>query len=195
MPLILGSGKPAAIPVPLRGGAVWNIRPATSIEIAVASANAARVAAGLAIGQDAVGTAVTLLGEEFAGGDLESREWVTALSQRLILVELALLCSEGWTGMLDTKRRKLPLDKGSVALALRDFAIAQAVSNAINASIYLEIADEKKSRASLTGGAETGEATAPTAATPANPAPKAAASTESSARKSNSRRRAPRESR
>lgn len=161
--LMVQSGPPAPIPVPLGGGAIWKLRPATSFELTLATAGAQRVGAGLAVGEDAAATAAALLGEEFRDCDFTNKDWVTALVDRLILAELALVCSSGWDGIVDVDGRPLELDRGSVALVLRDPRIAQLASAAINSVVHIERADEKKLQASPPGEAKTEEATAQTA--------------------------------
>lgn len=175
--LIIETGTPPSIPVPLGGGAIWKVRPATSFEVTLASAAAQRIASGLAEGEDAVERAATLLGDEFRGGDFTNADWVTALVERLVLAELALVCSQQWTGVNvrvnDTSTRELTLDRGGIAMVLRDPKISHMISAAINSKVHIERSDEKKLEASPDGGARTDEATAPIAEKPANAAPPA----------------------
>jgi hypothetical protein len=142
--LIVQSGPPKAIPVPLGGGAIWRLRPATSFEVTLATAGAQRVAAGLAVGEDAVEAAAALLGDEFRGGDFTNKDWVSALIDRLVLAELALKCSEGWEGVVDTSKADLIVDQGSVAMVLRDPRLSRLVSAAVNSVVHIEVDDEKK---------------------------------------------------
>lgn len=169
--LIVQSGPPAPIPVPLGGGAIWKVRPATSFEVTLATAAAQRVGAGLAVGEDAVETAATLLGDEFRGGDFTKKDWVAALVDRLVLAELALICSSEWAGIVDRDKVPLELDRASVAMVLRDPRISQLVSAAINSVVHIEVADEKKFEASPDGGAETDAATVQIADGPGPAAP------------------------
>lgn len=142
--LIVQSGPPKAVALPLGGSAIWRLRPATSFEVTLATAGAQRVAAGLAVGEDAVEAAAALLGDEFRGGDFTNKDWVSALIDRLVLAELALNCSEGWDGIVDTSKAPLMLDQGSVAMVLRDPRISRLVSAAVNSVVHIEVADEKK---------------------------------------------------
>jgi hypothetical protein len=171
--LIVESGPPKPIPVPLGGGAIWRLRPATSFEVTLAAAAASRVGAGLAVGEDAVEAAAALLGDEFRGGDFTNKDWVAALVDRLVLAELALKCSAGWDGVCDTSKAPLVVDRGSVAMVLRDPRISRLVSAAVNSRVHIESADEKKSPASPSGGAKTDANTVQTANEPAPAAPAA----------------------
>jgi hypothetical protein len=178
--LIVQSGAPKPIPVPLGGGAIWKVRPATSFEVTLATAQAQRVAAGLAEGEDAAERAAELLGEEFRGGAFTDKDWVNALVERLVLSELALVCSTDWTGVAmfegegeSQTVRELDLDRASIAMVLRDPRISHLVSRAVNSAVHIERSDEKKLSASPDGGAKTDEVTAPIVAPPAPAVPAA----------------------
>lgn len=142
--LKIQTGPLPAVPVPLGGGAIWRLRPATSFEVTLATVAANKVGVGLAVGEDAVERAGELLGDEFDGGDFTNQTWVSALVERLVTAELAFVCSEGWSGVGDEDGNELPVSRGTIAMLLRDPKISRLVSTAINASVHIEVTDEKK---------------------------------------------------
>lgn len=171
--LKIGKGKPKAAPVVLADGAVVWVRPATSLEVEVASTRARDIVIGLAAGQAASMTAADLLGEDFAGVDFADKHWAEAVVSRLITVELAVVCTERWSGLVDEAGDDLPLSRGALTLLMQDPKYSELICNAINSVVHQEYAEQKKSQASPSGGAAGDENTVATAGSPTVPAPEA----------------------
>lgn len=164
--LRIKSGKPEAIAIPLGDGATWRVRPATSFEATLAQIRAGELTRAMAESQDAVERLEQALGDEFDVPNFAEKAWTAAAADRLVLLELLTICSEGWSGVElgdDASVTELPHNKTSIAMLLRDPNFASLASRAVYSPIHAEVADEKKLQASPTGGAATGEATALTA--------------------------------
>lgn len=173
--LVLRAGALPSRAVPLGGGAVLMVRPATSFEVSRSHAAVTRIVAGLIAGADAAETCAAALGEEFRKADFSDPVWIEAATDRLVGIELALLCNDGWTGVMrDTGRRDAD-DKPIVepvageptrellALLLRDAVVAARVRSAIEAEIHEAQAEGNGSPASPSGAAGMVEPNAPIA--------------------------------
>lgn len=174
--LRIKSGKPEAIAIPLGGGAVWRVRPATSFEVTLAQIRAGELTGRMAESQDAVERLEQALGDEFDVPNFAEKAWTAAAADRLVLLELLTICSEGWSGVELTEGdsvTELQHNKTSIAMLLREPKFAGLAAAAVYSPIHIEVADEKKSQASPTGGAATEEATAPIADAAKSAAPSA----------------------
>lgn len=137
---------PKAIPVPLGGSAVWRVRPATSFEVDLAAAEAARVIAGLLTGADAARTVALALGDEFNGADYADESWRVAASHRISLIELLVLCGEPtWEGVVDDDGAKIPgPTRELIALLLRDAEIEKRLHTSISSAVHTEYDEGKE---------------------------------------------------
>jgi hypothetical protein len=164
----------AAVDVRLHGGAVWRLRAATSIDVEVARAESARQFAGIMAGSDAVRALAATFGDLFTFGDpLDDPRRLAAMTL-LAEVNLALACSQGWSGVYDADGAAIAEpDAGSVALLLSDPVEAAKVRRVLNAGLHAEHDEKNASAASPTGGAGVGTGPAPTVAPPENSAPRA----------------------
>lgn len=158
--------------VPLPGGAVIFVRPATSFEVDIAAANAARTLTGLIEGQEAAAVALDVLGDEFRQADFTTRSWLDAAAQRVALLELATFCAEKWDGVADEDGK--PIEHPTreyLALLLRDSECALRIAAAIRARVHDEISEGNALAASPSGAAAADAATAPTVEGTQVPAP------------------------
>jgi hypothetical protein len=155
--LRIKSGKPEAIAIPLGGGANWRVRPATSFEVTLAQIRAGELTGRMAESQDAVERLEQALGDEFDVPNFAEKAWTAAAADRLVLLELLTICSEGWSGveLEGDSVTELPHDKTSIAMVLREPKFASLAAAAVYSPIHVEVADEKKSQASPIGGAAT----------------------------------------
>lgn len=157
-------GRPEPTAVPLGGGAVAFVRAATAFEVDLAIAGTTKITAGLIEGEEAAALATDLLGEEFAGADFTTRTWIEAAAQRVALLELSMLCTSRWEGIVDENDAPVAAPtKEIMALLLRDNDIAARFNAAIRAKVHEEIAEGNASAASLSGGAAAASSSAPTA--------------------------------
>jgi hypothetical protein len=162
--LKLSKGRPKAIPIMLGGGAVAFVRPATSFEYDLAIAGMATISAGLIRGEEAAVHATNILGEEFTGADFTTKVWIEAAAQRIVLLELALLCTESWDGVVDDSDAPIPVPtKETLALLLRDNETAMRFNATIKSKVHEEIAEGNASAASPNGAAAAAFNSAPTA--------------------------------
>lgn len=160
--LKLRKGKPKASPVPLGGGAVLFVRPATAFEVDAAYAAAFKLAAGLIEGEAAAETASAILGEEFQRADFTQHGWIDAMAKRIATLELAVLCNDGWLGVADEDGKPIETPTREwLALLLRDREVAVRVDAAINARVHEEIAEKKGSATLPNGGVAVVDPTAP----------------------------------
>lgn len=165
--LILRREGPQPVAVPLGGDAVAMVRPASALQYDLAWASARRRLAGLVESQDAAADVLRALGENFAGADFTTAEFVEAAAQRLALLELAVTCVESWTGVADAERVAIETPMREwLALLLRDVGIAQRINAAVNAQVHLEAIEKKESGTSPNGAGEVAENTAPDAEKP-----------------------------
>jgi len=162
MALILHKGRPAARAVPLGGGAIAYIRPATSFECDLAVTGATKILAGLTAGAEAAEAAVQLLGEEFMGADFTQGPWIDVAAQRIALLELATLCCARWEGVCaeDGTAIEVPTREW-LALVLREPTISVLIRAAVHARVNEERAEKNGSAALPNGGAAAVEASAP----------------------------------
>lgn len=161
----------AAVPVLLSGGAVWRLRPATSIDVEVAKVETARQFAGILAGSEAVAALRETFGTLFDLGDGVDDTRRNAAMLHLSEINLALACSEGWEGVCDADGVAIPEpNPGAVALLLADPVEAATVRRAINAGLHAEHDEKNASAASPNGGAGAAAKPVPTAAPPASPA-------------------------
>lgn len=140
--LTLSPVRPAAITLDLGGGASIALRPCTSVEFYRARAEASTIVAGILAGADAAQRAGALLGEEFAGFDVKDGPFVAALSERIVLIKMVVLCAAGWEGVGDPDGNALPLNESNAALLLRDPMIAESVAAILNRRIHVEAAEK-----------------------------------------------------
>lgn len=150
--LKLRKGRPAAIAVPLGGGAVAMVRPATAFEYDLAAAGARKLLAGLIESRDSAALVVDILGEEFVGANFTDSAWLQAAALRVTLLESALLCVASWDGVVDESDQ--PIEKPSremLALLLRDGVVAKSIRDAIESRVNLETAEGNGLPGSLTG--------------------------------------------
>lgn len=176
MVMMIKSGKPEAIVIPLGDGAVWRVRPATSFEVTLAQIRAGELTRAMSESQDAVERLEQALGDKFDVPNFAEKAWTAAAADRLVLLELLTICSEGWSGVELSEGEfvtELPHNKTSIAMLLREPKFASLAAAAVYSPIHIEVADVKKSLASPTGGAATDEAIAPTADEPKSVAPSA----------------------
>jgi hypothetical protein len=93
---------------------------------------------------------------------------LAAMASFLSDVQLALLCSDGWSGIViaDKDGKDVPVedpDLGSVALLLSDTAIRTKVAGRLYSSILEEVQEKKEFAVSPNGGAAADAEPAPTA--------------------------------
>jgi hypothetical protein len=173
MALKITSAQPASIVVPLGGGAVWNVRPASSFEVSQAFADAQELAQALKDGEGAAAQLAMLFGEQFLAADFTKPTWIVAACERLSLYLLVKQCSAGWDGVIGADDKPLPCDDGAIMLALRDPGICKRISEVVQARYYEESAEGNGSAASPSGGAAEVANTAPAAGSGTPPAPAA----------------------
>jgi hypothetical protein len=182
--LRLTKRKLKASPVPIGGGAVLHLRPATSFDTERAAAAASILLAGLVEGHAAAMVVSAALGEEFQNADFTRPEWRNAASRLLVEIELAVLCCERVEGkivdddesVIDTAPGLTP---ALASLLMRDSVIRAKISDAVEARVHTEVLEKKESERSPPGAAAAGYPTAPTAGAGTSPA--AAASGERTA--------------
>jgi hypothetical protein len=150
--LKLRKGRPEPIPVPLGGGAIASVRPATSFEVDLAIAGAGKLLFGLVQSQESASLAAEVLGEEFASADFTSKEWLDAAAQRIALLELANLCVESWTGVVDGDDNVIEKpSRQTLALVLRSNEAAMRIRAAIQSSVNVETSEGNALGASPNG--------------------------------------------
>jgi hypothetical protein len=168
------SARPAAVAVELKGGAVWKLRPASSLDVEMARAEAVRLFAGLLAGSQALSALSETFGDLFGlggGADDARRE---AATQLLAEVTLALACSESWQGVFDADGAPIAEPHaGAVALLLSDPVEAAKVRRVLNAGLHAEHAEKNASAASPNGGAAEAAGRVPTVTLAANAVPSA----------------------
>lgn len=162
--LTLRKGLPAAVTVPLPGGAAILVRPATAFEIDMAMAGVARMLTGLIEGSEAAAAVITIIGGEFTEPEFASKAWRDAAAQRLALLELATMCTERLIGVADDNG---PIegrpDKAQLAMLLRDNECAKRINQAISARVHDESAEGEGLPVSPNGAAKAGDPIAPSA--------------------------------
>lgn len=163
------------VPLRIDEDSVWRLRPATSLDVEIARARVTRQLAGILAGSEQASRIAEVFGPEFSlGGDADP-DRVAAVTALLGDVELACLCSDGWTGVEDDDGAAVPApEPGAVAFLLADRALLARVRGVLYAALTEESAEKNVSAASPDGGAATDEGSAPTAAPAAAPAPTAA---------------------
>jgi hypothetical protein len=148
------SARPEAISVTLKGGAVWRLRPASTLDVEMARAEAVRLFAGVLSGSQALLALSETFGDLFGlgeGADDARREGATQL---LAEVTLALACSEGWQDVFDADGAVIAEPHaGAVALLMSDPIEAQKVRRVLNAGLHAEHDEKNASAASPNGGA------------------------------------------
>lgn len=159
------------IPVVLRGGAVWRLRPATSIDVETARAETTRQFAGILAGSAALASLSETFGELFELGEGIDDTRRTAAIMLLSEINLALACSEGWEGVFDADDVKIAEpNPGAVALLLSDPVEAEKVRRVINSGLHAEHHEKNASAALPNGGAAVVDKPATTAVPQASPA-------------------------
>ena len=190
MALRIRKGLPPFVPVKLGGDAVIRLRSATSDEIeAAASTIGFQVVAILQGAAEAEALRAMLPGFDF--GDLAAlagapraevrdlmaqigiRSRIERLQDRLLLIELVAVCSDGWSGLVDDETgAELALDRGAIALVLADPTISARCRKVVYAAVHAEDSEGNALAASPAGEAAI-PASAQTAEQPANAAPTA----------------------
>jgi hypothetical protein len=89
------SVRPEAVAVTLKGGAVWRLRPASTLDVEMARAEAVRLFAGVLTGSQALTALSQTFGDLFGLGEGTDDARREAATQLLAEVTLALACSEG----------------------------------------------------------------------------------------------------
>jgi len=170
MAVRLSRKAPLHTPLPLPGGIVWRLRRASSIDAEQARAAVTRMLAGVADGSRQMETLHQVFGGLFDIDAPLDGDRLAALSTFLADVQLAVICSDGWEGVLDDGGRiVVEPDIGSVALLLADTGLREKVQERLYATI-LDIEQEKKdSGGSPVGAAAAASTPAPTAGPAASP--------------------------
>jgi hypothetical protein len=168
------SARPQAVAVELKGGAVWRLRPASTLDVEMARAEAVRLFAGVLVGSQALSALSVAFGGRFGLGEGANDARREAATQLLAEVTLALACSEGWQGVFDADGAPIPEPHaGAVALLLSDPVEAAKVRRVLNAGLHAEHDEKNASAASPNGGAAEAAGPAPIAAPAASAAPSA----------------------
>jgi hypothetical protein len=149
-------------PVAIGEGAVWRLRPASSLDVEIATARVKRQLAGLMTGSEQAARLAAIFGPSLElGGEVDR---LVAVSALLGDVELACLCSDGWTGIEDDDGVVIAEpDPGSVAFLLADQVVLGRVRQVLYADVRAETHEKNGSAASPDGGAATVRGPAPTA--------------------------------
>jgi hypothetical protein len=142
MALKLSRKKPQFVPVTFEGGAVWRLRPATSIDVEIAGQRTARQLAGIVSGS----AAVEQLSETFGSlVDIEepaTPEAISAATMFLTDVNLAVLCGDGWTDFSDDDGNPVPVPTPEwIALLLSDHQVRSRVQRVLYAGLH-EVVDD-----------------------------------------------------
>jgi hypothetical protein len=168
------SAMPEAAAVELKGGAVWRLRPAASLDVEMARAEAIRLFAGVLTGSQALSALAETFGDLFGLGEGADDARREAATQLLAEVTLALACSEGWQGVFDADGAPIAEPHaGAIALLLSDPVEAAKVRRVLNAGLHAEHDEKNASAASPSGGAAEAPAPVPTAAPVASAVPMA----------------------
>jgi hypothetical protein len=168
------SARPKAVAVTLKGGAVWQLRPASTLDVEMARAEAVRLFAGVLVGSQALAALSETFGDLFGLGEGIDDARREAATQLLAEVTLALTCSEGWQGVFDADGAQiLEPHAGAVALLMSDPVEAQKVRRVLNAGLHAEHDEKNASAASPSGGAAEAARPVPTAVPLARLAPSA----------------------
>lgn len=155
--LNLRTGPLPAKKILLGGNASIDIRPATAFEVARAHAAVTRVVAGLLTAGDAAEQAAAALGDDFRGADFTKPEWVQAATEKLVLLELTVLCADAWSGVCVDDQPIAEPSRALLALLLRDAVIAERIAAALQRAVHAEISEGNGSAASPRGGAATAD--------------------------------------
>ena len=148
------SARPKAVGVELKGGAVWRLRPASTLDVEMARAEAVRLFAGVLVGSQALSALSEAFGDLFGLGEGADDARREAATQLLAEVTLALACSEGWQGVFDADDAPIAEPHaGAVALLMSDPVEAQKVRRVLNAGLHAEHDEKNASAASPNGGA------------------------------------------
>jgi hypothetical protein len=166
------SARPEAVAVELKGDAVWRLRPASTLDVEMARAEAVRLFAGVLTGSQALAALSETFGDLFGLGEGADEARREAATQLLAEVTLALACSEGWQGVYDADGEPIAEPHaGAVALLMSDPVEAQKVRRVLNAGLHAEHDEKNASAASPHGGAAVANEPALTATRPVRPVP------------------------
>ena len=166
------SARPKSVAVELKGGAVWQLRPASTLDVEMARAEAVRLFAGVLVRSQALSALSESFGDLFGLGESADDARREAATQLLAEVTLALACSEGWQGVFDADGAPVAEPHaGAVALLLSDPVEAAKVRRVLNAGLHAEHDEKNASAASPNGGAAEAAGPAPIAAPVARLAP------------------------
>lgn len=159
----------------LGGDAIIRLRATTTFEVEEASARVARQMAAMIAGSADAARLATLI-PDFDIGDMADENRLAAVQRRLLLIDLVALCNDGWSGIVDADDNPLPSppEPAWIALLLDDPGMAAACERAVYARVHEEVAEGNALPASPHGGAQAGNAPAPTAVPVAPPAASAA---------------------
>ena len=136
MALVLSKTAPAAVKIDLGGSASICVRPCTSIEYYAARAEVSTITAAIATGGLAWEKIVAILGDDFSGKDLALPHYIEAIAERLVLLKLAMICADGWTGVEFAEKVPAEFNEANLALLLRDPLIADAVRQVVNRGVH-----------------------------------------------------------
>ena len=157
-------------PLPLRGGAVWHLRPATSIDEEVAAVRAGRMLAGLVAGSEAAAALREVFGDALDLGEIDA-EGLVAVTGLLTDVHLATICSAGWEGIEDADGMPVPEPSQEwVAMILTDGTVRRRVRARLYAALHEEVEEKKGSPLSPDGAAPAAVEPAPPAGPGTSPA-------------------------
>jgi hypothetical protein len=166
------SARPKAVAVTLKGGAIWRLRPASTLDVEMARAEAVRLFAGVLMGSQALSTLSETFGDLFGLGEGADNVRREAATQLLAEVTLALACSEGWQGVFDADGAAIAEPHaGAVALLMSDPVEAAKVRRVLNAGLHAEHDEKNASAASPHGGTAGAAGPAPIAMPLASAAP------------------------
>lgn len=169
MALILRRGTPRIEDVPLGGGAVIRIEPATYLASEAAVSAARRDLAGLMAGSEGLSLLAQVFGpERFSVEALQKPGGLAAATVFLSEIYLVMECQRGWSGVLDESRHPIPEPTPEwIALLLNDPILNGRVMTAVNAGLHEESSEKNGSAASPGGGAGKEPGSAPAAGSPA----------------------------
>lgn len=156
--LILSKEKPAFVPVPLGGDAVFRLRPALSGEVDDAAAAVSNQVAAIIRGSVAAAAIAALVPdfdldglEQLANPETEAeglphlhlKNKLERLSDRLLLISLCMRCQDGWSGVAADDGPISAPHEGAVALLLQDTQLQQRCSAVIYGRVHREQSEKK----------------------------------------------------
>lgn|SRR5581483_4983063 len=158
--------RPTSAPatIKLNGGGEWKLRRATTLDLQTAQETTLQRMVQIMAGHQAVTALRAQFGDLL---DLPEGADVTRLnsvSRFLNDVELALICSQGWSGVFDEDGKTIAEPElGAVALLLADPLEMKKARDVLYAGLHAEQAEKNASAASPRGAAAAAAKPAPTA--------------------------------